>query len=112
MNILTIGFTKKTAEEFFEALRRAKVARVVDVRLHNASQLAGFTKKQDLAYFLKVIGGIDYVHEPLLAPTQEIMDDFKKDGGSWDNFQRRFLDLMDSRHIEDKLSPEMMADGC
>ncbi len=112
MKIATIGFTKKSAEEFFDALRAAGVVRVVDVRLNNVNQLAGFTKKDDLAFFLKAIGGMDYVHEPLLAPTQDLMDAFKKNGLDWQSFQSQFLDLMERRHIEDRLSKDMLSDGC
>ncbi len=74
MKVFTIGFTQKTAEQFFELLRRSGAKRVVDVRLNNVSQLAGFAKKQDLAYFAKQICGMDYVHMPELAPTQDILD--------------------------------------
>ena len=112
IQIQTIGFTKKTAEEFFEELRVAGTTRVVDVRLNNVSQLAGFAKKQDLAYFLKSICGIDYIHEPLLAPTQEMLDEYKNGGVAWKDYEPRFLDLMDKRKIEDKLSPEILDGGC
>ena len=81
MNLYTIGFTQKTAQGFFESLSRSGVRRVIDVRLNNVSQLAGFAKKTDLIYFLQTICGIKYVHEPLLAPTQEMLDDYKKKKG-------------------------------
>jgi hypothetical protein len=81
MKIYTIGFTKKTAEQFFETRRASGAKRLVDVRLNNVSQLAGFAKKQDLAYFLGRICGLDYVHLPLLAPTQDILDEYKKLAG-------------------------------
>jgi len=83
VKVLTIGFTKKTAEEFFSRLIRAGVKRVIDIRLNNVSQLAGFAKRDDLRYFLRTIGGIDYHHRPDLAPTQQILDAFKKSKGSW-----------------------------
>ena len=100
IQIHTIGFTKKSAEHFFEMIRRSCVKRVVDVRLNNVSQLAGFSKKDDLQYFLKQIGGIDYVHEPKLAPTQDILDDYKKNGGDWAIYEEKFLALMEHRQIE------------
>uniref|UniRef100_UPI0015D7B598 DUF488 domain-containing protein n=1 Tax=Nevskia soli TaxID=418856 RepID=UPI0015D7B598 len=78
MTIFTIGFTRKSAETFFTLLSRAGVQRLIDVRLNNVSQLAGFTKKDDLRYFTKAICGIDYVHLPELAPTADILDAFKK----------------------------------
>lgn len=110
--IFTIGFTQKTAREFFERLRGAGVKRVLDVRLNNVSQLAGFTKRDDLEYFLKEIGGIDYLHLPLLAPTQEMLDEYKKEKRGWDNYAKRFLDLMEERKIENQLSPEQVGGGC
>jgi len=70
----TIGFTKKSAEQFFELLKRANVRRLLDVRLNNSGQLAGFSKKDDLAYFLRVIARIEYVHLTSLAPTQDMLD--------------------------------------
>src|SRR5438093_1307783 len=107
MTIFTIGFTKRSAESFFEALRRAQVKRLIDVRLNNVSQLAGFTKRDDLAYFLREIAGIEYLHEPLLAPTQEMLDAFKKAKGSWSNYEKQFLALMAERKIEERLDPSL-----
>jgi uncharacterized protein (DUF488 family) len=103
MEIYTIGFTKKTAAQFFELLKRVSIEQLLDVRLNNVSQLAGFSKRDDLAYFLKAICNADYKHEPLLAPTQALLDDYKKSKGSWDNYERQFLDLMASRNIENKV---------
>lgn len=82
IKIFTIGFTKKTAEEFFTILIQADVRRVIDIRLNNSSQLAGFAKRDDLCYFLKVIGGIDYLHRQDLAPTKQILNAFKKSKGA------------------------------
>jgi len=112
MKLFTIGFTRKTAERFFGLLRTSGAKRVVDVRLNNVSQLAGFAKKDDLAYFLKEICGIDYVHLPLLAPTQEMLDHYRKQGGDWKTYEDRFLDLMRERHIEEAIPKEAVADGC
>ena len=112
MTLFTIGFTKKTAKEFFETLRDNGVVRVVDVRLNNVSQLAGFAKKQDLIYFLEAICGIKYVHEPLLAPTQEMLAEYKKKKGSWEDYEARFLDLMETRKIENNISPEILSNAC
>ncbi|HMJ61229.1 MAG TPA: DUF488 domain-containing protein, partial [Bryobacteraceae bacterium] len=74
MEVYSIGFTQKTAEQFFSILKRAGIRRLLDVRLNNVSQLAGFAKRQDLSFFLKEICHAEYLHEPLLAPTQEILD--------------------------------------
>ena len=110
--LYTIGFTKKAAAEFFETLRQAGVKRVLDVRLNNVSQLAAFSKKDDLRYFLKEILHVDYIHEPLLAPTQAMLDQYKQHNGSWTNYQRDFLALMEERNIEDKIDPGLVAGGC
>lgn len=100
MKLYTIGFTKKSAHDFFEALRSAGVARIVDVRLNNVSQLAGFAKKQDLPYFLDQITEIQYTHAPILAPTQEMLDSYKKHGSGWQSYEASFIHLMKERHIE------------
>jgi uncharacterized protein (DUF488 family) len=112
IKIFTIGFTKKTAEEFFTRLIRAGVKRVIDIRLNNVSQLAGFAKRDDLHYFLRTIGGIDYYHRPDLAPTQQILDAFKKNKGSWSVFERDFLTLLTSRTIEREITPELLHEAC
>jgi uncharacterized protein (DUF488 family) len=103
MEIYTIGFTKRSAEEFFGALRRASIKRLIDVRLNNSSQLAGFTKREDLRFFLQEICGAEYLHEPLLAPTQELLDDYKKKKGSWQDYERQFLAIMEQRKVEDRI---------
>jgi uncharacterized protein (DUF488 family) len=112
MTIYTIGFTKKNAEQFFEALRKSGARRLVDVRLNNVSQLAGFAKKQDLKYFLEKICAMEYVHLPILAPTQEILDEYKKHKGDWRVYERSFLELMRERKIEDQVSRDVIAGGC
>lgn len=112
MKVFTIGFTKKPARRFFDLLRRSGAKRVVDVRLNNVSQLAGFAKRDDLAFFLKEICGMDYVHLPVLAPTQEMLDEYKKERGDWQTYENRFLDLMKQRRIEDTVPREAVADGC
>jgi uncharacterized protein (DUF488 family) len=112
IRILTIGFTKKSAEEFFTRLHIAGVKRLVDVRLNNVSQLAGFAKKNDLCYFCKTISNIEYVHLSKLAPTQDILDSFKKFKGDWKVYESQFLSLMNSRRIEETTPRELLDDGC
>jgi len=109
MEIATIGFTKKSAEEFFERLKRAGIRQLVDVRLNNVSQLAGFTKKNDLEYFLREICGARYVHEPLLAPTQALLDAYKKEGEGWPAYERKFLALMAERKVETRVPKDLFA---
>ncbi len=108
MEVYTIGFTKKNAREFFGRLKQAGIRRLVDIRLHNASQLAGFTKKEDLRFFLEAVCGAEYVHEPLLAPTQSLLDDYKKRKGSWQEYEAGFLRLMEERRIEHALSRDFL----
>lgn len=112
MKLFTIGFTKKTAEAFFTKLKRSGAKRIVDVRLNNVSQLAGFAKKNDLQFFLREICGMDYVYVPDLAPTQDILDEYKKNKGDWTVYEQKFLDLMRRRQIEKKIDPAVIADGC
>ena len=112
MRIFTIGFTQKGAQRFFEMLRDSGAKRVVDVRLNNVSQLAGFAKKDDLAYFLKEICDMDYVHLPLFSPTQDILDEFKKRKGDWQKYETRFLDLMKKRRVEEIATPDVLSESC
>jgi uncharacterized protein (DUF488 family) len=112
MKIFTIGFTKKSAEQFFSRLKQPGLIRLVDTRLNNISQLAGFTKKNDLKFFLREISQIDYVHFPELAPTQDILDAYKKNGGDWSVYEGQFLSLMFARQIEKKLDKNLIAGSC
>ena len=113
MKIYTIGFTKKSAETFFTRLQEAGVSRLVDVRLNNVSQLAGFSKRDDLRYFTRTICAIDYVHLPELAPTADILDPYKKaKKGDWDLYEQQFLDLMKARRIEETVPREVLDGGC
>ncbi len=112
MKIFTIGFTKKPAEAFFSKLCNSGAKRIVDVRLNNISQLAGFAKKDDLKYFLKAICGMDYIHLPVLAPTQEMLDGYKKKKGEWSVYEREFLGLIAARQVDKSIAKELIADGC
>lgn len=112
IDLFTIGFTKKTAQKFFEILKEAGIKRVIDTRLNNVSQLAGFTKKTDLQYFLKTIGDIEYVHLLELAPTKDILDEYKKKKGDWAIYEQKFLQLIEDRQIETQVSPELIKDAC
>ncbi len=107
MTIYTIGFTQKSAEQFFELLKKNKIERLIDIRLRNSSQLAGFAKMEDLRYFLNAICNIEYVHELLLAPTNEILDGYKKTKQSWGDYEKDFLRLMKERKIETKIDKKL-----
>lgn len=111
MKIYTIGFTKKTASTFFGLLKKSGAERLVDVRLNNVSQLAGFAKRDDLKYFLAELCGMDYVHELRLAPDQTMLDNYKKHGASWGDYERWFLDLVAERRIETTLPRDLVANS-
>jgi uncharacterized protein (DUF488 family) len=106
MEIYSIGFTQKSAREFFDTLKAHGIKRLLDVRLNNTSQLAAFAKQADLAYFLEEICGAAYEHEPLLAPTQAMLDAFKKQKGSWEDYTEAYVALISSRKVESTLSKE------
>lgn len=112
MKLYTIGFTKTTAESFFTRLAGAGVKKVIDVRLNNVSQLAGFAKKDDLRYFLRAICQIEYEHRPELAPTQEMLDEYKKRRGAWVTYEERFLKLMAQRKVEETIPPSAVDQAC
>ena len=112
IKIYTIGFTKKTAKDFFEKLRQSGAKRIVDVRLNNVSQLAGFAKKKDLVYFLNQIVGMDYIHIPDMAPTKDILDEYKKNKGNWSIYEKQFISLMAQRRIENQNIKNILHQGC
>lgn len=112
VKVATIGFTQTTAQNFFERLSRANVRTVFDVRLHSTSQLAGFAKGHDLAFFLEKLNNVRYQRQPLLAPTDEMLRAFKKEKGDWQVYEVRFLSLLAERRIEERLKPEMFDGAC
>jgi uncharacterized protein (DUF488 family) len=111
-DVTTIGFTKTNAKGFFDRLVSSGVKVLYDVRLHNTSQLAGFAKADDLAFFLEKIGGIKYQHQPMLAPTDTMLKAFKRDKGDWSEYQHKFLGLMAERKIEDRFQPSLFHGVC
>ena len=112
MKVYTIGFTKTTAERFFERLKTANIRSLIDVRLNNVSQLAGFAKKDDLRYFTQQIVKATYAHKQELAPTQQLLDAYKKQGASWDEYAKQFTALMQSRQIERTIGPDEIDAAC
>lgn len=101
--IFTIGFTKMTAEEFFTCLERNHVKKVVDVRLYNTSQLLGFSKYPDIEYFLRNLSGIDYIHDLEFAPSEKILDYYKKKYIDWEGYEEAFAALMRVRDIDEHI---------
>ena len=112
MRVYTIGFTKKPASVFFELLRESGAKRLVDVRLNNVSQLAGFAKRGDLEYFLQKICRMKYVHMPDLAPTPEMLDAYRKGHMDWATYERQFLSLMDERRVSKLGIKRTIANSC
>ena len=109
MEITTIGFTKHSAESFFSRLKNSGIEQLIDVRINNVSQLAGFAKRDDLKFFLDRICGATYLHQPLLAPTNELLKAYRDKEMSWNEYEKQFLDLMHSRSIENEMSPDLFS---
>ncbi len=112
MNVYTIGFTKKNAETFFNFVKSEGVKTLIDVRLNNVSQLAGFAKKDDLKFFLRELCDADYIHLPELAPTADILNAYKKGDMPWNVYEEKFLNLMGQRNIEKLIKPAVLDHGC
>lgn len=112
IKVFTIGFTQKGARKFFSLLEGSGAKRIVDVRLNNVSQLAGFAKRDDLKFFAQEVCGMGYIHIPDLAPTKNILDAYKKHAGNWRAYEEKFIDLMESRSIEKSVKPEIIDGGC
>ena len=110
--IFTIGFTKKNAKDFFDLIKKNRINLLVDVRLNNQSQLAGFTKKNDLMYFLKEICDCSYVHKPLWAPNEQILKDYKNKAISWNDYDKKYISLLESRNITQDFNPEIYNNSC
>lgn len=110
MTIYTIGFTQKSAEKFFEALRRSKARHLWDIRLHNTSQLAGFTKRDDLRYFLRQIVNMEYHEVPILAPEDSFLTEYRKTG-DWAKYELSYLELIRQRQVEHHIDLSLFKDG-
>jgi len=112
MQLFTIGFTKKTAKEFFSLLNENGVKKIVDTRINNTSQLAGFAKGKDLAYFSKVILDIPYEHIIDFAPTQDLLKRYRNKKISWGEYENEYLKLLDNRKIFEQLEAESLDGAC
>jgi uncharacterized protein (DUF488 family) len=110
--LFTIGFAQRSAREFFTALKQNRVKKLIDVRLNNVSQLAGFTKKEDLGYFLREICNIEYSHEPDFAPTKDLLDDYRKKEISWLVYEKKYLDLLSQRQVSAKIELDELNMSC
>jgi hypothetical protein len=112
MKIFTIGFTKKTAEQFFSLLDRPDLKSVVDIRLNNNLQLAGFTKTSDLRFFLRQIIDKDYTYIPELAPTNDMLKTYRESNTNWSDYERDFLALLKERRVEATVPMSILDGGC
>jgi uncharacterized protein (DUF488 family) len=112
ITIFTIGTNKKSAKDFFDCLMCAGVGRVIDVRLHNTSQLLGFSKRDDVEYFLKQVAHIKYSEEPLFRPTQAILAAYRAKKITWQEYEARFSRLMKDRRIENVFVPASLDNCC
>lgn len=112
MNIYTIGFTQKKAEQFFKLINSGNIDTLLDVRLNNVSQLSGFAKRDDLRFFLKELCSVEYIHVPDWAPTKEILNAYKKKEMSWELYEDKFLNLMARRNIEKDINPDIIENSC
>lgn len=99
MTVYTIGFTKKTAECFYETIKESKIDLIIDVRLNNHSQLAGFSKYPDIVYFLKEITQAEYIHDEMLSPTDELLKEYKSGNVTWEVYEVIFGEIMEKRDI-------------
>ena len=112
MRIYTIGFTKTSAQHFFERLQEVQARSLSDVRLNNKSQLAGFAKREDLSYFLDAILGIGYRELPILAPTRELLSKYRSHVFSWEQYASEYLALLRERQPEKHLQPNDLMNTC
>ena len=106
IKLLTIGFTNKSAQKFFELLKQNEVSKIIDTRINNTSQLSGFAKGNDLSYFAKAIGNMDYLHKIDFAPTKELLEKYRKGVITWEEYVPEYLNLLDIRKIGDKINIE------
>ncbi len=112
IKVFTIGYAGKNAQEFFSILKHAGIKKILDVRLYNTSQLAGFTKKQDIEYFLQTIVGAEYIHMPIMAPTKQLLNDYKKGLISWQQYETQFKSIIVQRQIDKHIIPQDMDMSC
>jgi len=110
MRIYTIGFTKKNAETFFEILKTNNVKKIIDIRLNNISQLAGFAKGKDLEFFAGAILNINYKHDVRFAPTKDLLEKYKAGIVKWDEYENEFNQILLNRNIEKIVKEEYLHD--
>jgi len=112
IKLYTIGFTEKSAQKFFELLQQNQVRKIIDTRISNNSQLSGFAKGKDLAFFARRLGNIDYAHELDFAPTKELLAKYRKKEISWDEYTKEYLHLLDTRNVKKTVNLEALDECC
>ncbi len=112
IKLYTIGFTKKSAKDFFELLKKNNVEKVVDTRINNVSQLAGYAKGNDLSFFLNEIGSMGYEHNVDFAPTKELLKKYRGKEMTWGEYEVEFLNLIDMRKLKEKVNVEKLHNHC
>jgi uncharacterized protein (DUF488 family) len=112
IKLYTIGFTGKPAEKFFSLLTNSGVIKVVDTRINNVSQLAGFAKGSDLKFFVKKIGDMDYEHKIDFAPTKELLTRYRDKQITWPEYETEYLNLLDMRKVSQKTDIEKLHENC
>ena len=112
VRLFTIGFTQRSAKDFFTTLKQHDVQKIIDVRLNNTSQMAGFTKRRDLCYFLENLCDCKYVHRITWAPTQDLLDDYRNKTINWGDYKSRFLDILYKRQIENETNVDDLNLSC
>lgn len=112
IKLYTIGFTNKSAQKFFELLKKSEVVKIVDTRINNTSQLSGFAKGSDLSFFAKEVGNMGYLHKIDFAPTKELLDRYRKEIITWEEYEIEYLNLLDTRKIGSKINVEELHQNC
>lgn len=112
IKLYTIGFTEKSAQEFFELLERNQVRKIIDTRISNNSQLSGFAKGKDLEFFSRRLSNIDYEHELNFAPTKELLERYRNKKITWDEYTKEYLHLLDERNIKETVNLEALHECC
>lgn len=112
MRLFTIGFTQKSAKSFFNILRENRVERIIDIRLNNISQLAGFTKYDDLSFFLDSIANIGYLYMPILAPKAELLKKYKNKEITWNDYENEYLLTLKERNVLNIIDVKSLQNAC
>ncbi|MDR1675109.1 MAG: DUF488 domain-containing protein [Tannerella sp.] len=112
IKLYTIGFTEKSAETFFKLLQRAGVKKILDIRINNVSQLAGFAKGKDLEYFAKEIVGADYEHNTELAPTKELLRSYRDKIVNWEQYEKEYIHILNRRNVVQKIDFDKLNGVC